>query len=220
MGPSECPHQEEQDLLNLVNSYRTKPYTWSNTLSAAAIWMAHDMANHNYVGHVNSHNRGVRPRLTDYGYSPTAPVGENVTAGITYMFGDLATLSTWMFDPHQWHLIVWDGVHHRRHRAGVRPRLDAQVVLGARRRRRWERPAADRPRPRPPRRRAPPPAPPCPPRERAPPATHRAPHGDAHPHHPRRAPHGDAHPHRPRRAPHGDAHPHQPRRAPHGDEAQ
>jgi len=107
VGPSEIPpDQEEQALLNLVNSYRTRPYTWSNTLSSAAIWMAHDMADHNYVGHVDSLNRGVRPRLTDCGYSPTAPVGENVTAGITYMFGDMATLSNWMFDPAQWHLIV------------------------------------------------------------------------------------------------------------------
>ena len=107
VGPSEIPpDQEEQALLNLVNSYRTRPYTWSNTLSSAAIWMAHDMADHNYVGHVDLLNRGVRPRLTDCGDSPTAPVGENVTAGITYMFGDMATLSNWMFDPAQWHLIV------------------------------------------------------------------------------------------------------------------
>jgi uncharacterized protein YkwD len=107
VGASEVPpDQEEQNLLNLVNSYRTRPYTWSSTLSSAAIWMAHDMADHNYVGHVDSYNRGVRPRLTDCGYSPTAPVGENVTAGLTYMFGDMATLSNWMFDPAQWHLIV------------------------------------------------------------------------------------------------------------------
>jgi len=30
------PDQEEQNLLNLINRYRTQPYAWSSTLSGAA----------------------------------------------------------------------------------------------------------------------------------------------------------------------------------------
>jgi uncharacterized protein YkwD len=107
VASSELPADtEEQNLFNLINSFRTRPYTWSTTLSGAAIWMAHDMATHNYKGHIDSLNRDVRTRLTDCGYSPTAPVGEDITAGMTYMFGDMATLSDWMFNSADWNLIV------------------------------------------------------------------------------------------------------------------
>lgn len=100
------PSQEEQNLLNTINRYRTVPYTWSDTLSRAAVWQAHDMADHNYVGDVDTLGRDVRQRTTDCGYDPAAPVGEDVTAGMTLLFGDLSTLSAWMFDPAQWDRIV------------------------------------------------------------------------------------------------------------------
>ena len=58
------------------------------------------MANHNYVGHVDCTTAGAPPAHRLRTARPRR--GENITAGITYMFGDLATLSTWMFDPAQW----------------------------------------------------------------------------------------------------------------------
>jgi hypothetical protein len=107
VASSELPADtEEQNLFTLINSYRTKPYTWSTTLSGAATWMAHDMANHSKLSHIDSYNRDVRARLTDCGYPATAPVGEDITAGMTYMFGDMATLSNWMFNSADWALIV------------------------------------------------------------------------------------------------------------------
>jgi uncharacterized protein YkwD len=98
--------QEEQNMLNLINTFRSRPYTWSTTLSGAAIWMAHDMANRSRLSHIDSYNRDVRARLTDCGYPATAPVGEDITAGMTYMFGDMATLSNWMFNSADWQLLV------------------------------------------------------------------------------------------------------------------
>ena len=73
------PSQEEQNLLNTINRYRTVPYTWSDTLSRAAVWQAHDMADHNYLGDVDTLGRDVRQRTTDCGYDPAAPVGEDST---------------------------------------------------------------------------------------------------------------------------------------------
>jgi uncharacterized protein YkwD len=100
VDPSEIPPStEEQNLLNAINAYRAVPYSWSNTLSQAADWMAHDMANRNYVGHIDSLGRDTRTRLTDCGYDATVIFGESVGGGIAYEYGNSLTLSMWEFAP-------------------------------------------------------------------------------------------------------------------------
>ncbi len=102
------PDAEEQKLLDKINTVYRSPenkYTWSNTLSQAAVWKAQDMANNNYLGLVDSLGRDVRTRLTDCGYNPTFPVGENVAGGLTFFYAD-NVLSNWVFDLAQWDLVV------------------------------------------------------------------------------------------------------------------
>ena len=75
LGHSETPpDQEEQDLLNLVNSYRTRPSP-GPTRSARGIWMAQTWPT-TTTWATSTRTTARAPRLTDCGYSPTAPVGE------------------------------------------------------------------------------------------------------------------------------------------------
>ena len=100
------PDQEEQNLLNEINRYRSSPYVWSNTLSRAAVWQAKDMAANDYVGHTDTLGRTFPTRLTDCGHSPTIPAGENVTAGRTQYYGDTNTVSYWFFTTADFHNLV------------------------------------------------------------------------------------------------------------------
>jgi uncharacterized protein YkwD len=102
----DMPDQEEQNLLNEINRYRADPYEWSPTLGRAAIWMAHDMADNNYLGSTDSLDRDARMRLADCGYNLATPSGENEAAGIAYQYGDMLVLSEWFFEQQELQLIV------------------------------------------------------------------------------------------------------------------
>src|SRR5687767_9162673 len=70
----ELPDQQEAALLSRINAKRpaANAYTWSNSLGRAAIWMAHDVANHNrndWANHTDSLGRGLSARLADCGQS-------------------------------------------------------------------------------------------------------------------------------------------------------
>ena len=76
---------EEQRVVDLVNVVRTAqglvPLVVSPTLSAAADWMAQDLADQGALSHVDSLGRGLRERLTAFGYPAQTTVRENVAAG-------------------------------------------------------------------------------------------------------------------------------------------
>lgn len=74
---------EELEFLRLINDYRVAngrgPLTISANLSRAAEWMARDMGEHDYFGHIDSLGRDPWTRIVDCGY-PVAG-GENLAAG-------------------------------------------------------------------------------------------------------------------------------------------
>jgi len=64
---------EEAALLSLINEYRVQnglsPLGVSPTLTTAARWMSEDMAEHNYLGHIDSLGRDPRERMQAFGYT-------------------------------------------------------------------------------------------------------------------------------------------------------
>jgi uncharacterized protein YkwD len=76
----------EGDLIALVNSYRAsnglQPVLPNGALTAAAAWMAGDMAARNYIGHVSSDGRSPTQRMSAFGYPATSMyTGEDLGAG-------------------------------------------------------------------------------------------------------------------------------------------
>ena len=92
-GPAVAPQSvgaiqlepEEQELLGLINDYRVEnglqPLNVSPTLTAAAEWMAWDMAENGYNAHTDSLGRQPSERVVDFGYDYATWTGENVAAG-------------------------------------------------------------------------------------------------------------------------------------------
>jgi len=70
----------EQDLLNVINNYRTanglQPLTLSANLNRAAEWTAADLAKRWFLSHTDSLGRDPQQRITDCGGVPW--FGENL----------------------------------------------------------------------------------------------------------------------------------------------
>lgn len=77
---------EELAFLALINEYRVanglEPLTLNDKLTAAASWMAADMAANNYFSHTDSLGRDPFQRMADFGYTYNTWKGENLAAGI------------------------------------------------------------------------------------------------------------------------------------------
>jgi uncharacterized protein YkwD len=76
----------QSDLIALVNGYRAskglQSVSSNGPLTAAATWMAGDMAAKNYIGHVSSDGRSPTQRISAFGYPATSMfTGENLGAG-------------------------------------------------------------------------------------------------------------------------------------------
>lgn len=76
----------QSDLIALINSYRVgnglQAVFSSGALTAAAGWMAGDMAARNYVGHVSADGRSPTQRMSAFGYPATSMyTGEDLGAG-------------------------------------------------------------------------------------------------------------------------------------------
>lgn len=76
----------QSDLIALVNAYRAnnglRPVSSNGPLTAAATWMAGDMAARNYVGHLSSDGRSPTQRMSAFGYPATSMyTGEDLGAG-------------------------------------------------------------------------------------------------------------------------------------------
>ena len=76
----------EGDLIALVNSYRAsnglQAVLPNGPLTAAAAWMAGDMAARNYIGHVSSDGRSPTQRMSAFGYPASSMyTGEDLGAG-------------------------------------------------------------------------------------------------------------------------------------------
>ncbi|MGH2471276.1 MAG: CAP domain-containing protein [Candidatus Limnocylindria bacterium] len=76
----------QSDLLGLINAYRAsqgrQPVSPNVALTAAAVWMAGDMAAKNYVGHVSSDGRSPTQRMSAFGYPVDSMyTGEDLGAG-------------------------------------------------------------------------------------------------------------------------------------------
>ena len=85
----------ETDLIALVNAYRAnnglQAVSSNSALTAAAAWMAGDMAAKNYLGHVSSDGRSPTQRMSAYGYPATSMyTGEDLGAGYGTASGVLA----------------------------------------------------------------------------------------------------------------------------------
>jgi uncharacterized protein YkwD len=76
----------QSDLIALINAYRTgnglQAVSPNGGLTAAAGWMAGDMAARNYIGHVSSDGRSPTQRMAAFGYPATSMyTGEDLGAG-------------------------------------------------------------------------------------------------------------------------------------------
>ena len=85
----------QSDLIALVNAYRAnnglQVVSANGALTAAATWMASDMAAKNYIGHVSSDGRGPVQRMSAFGYpAPSMYTGEDLGAGYPSAGGVLA----------------------------------------------------------------------------------------------------------------------------------
>jgi uncharacterized protein YkwD len=85
----------QADLAALINSYRAasalQQVSLNGTLTAAATWMANDMAAHDYVGHTSSDGRSPTQRMSAFGYPATNMyTGEDLGAGYGSASGVLA----------------------------------------------------------------------------------------------------------------------------------
>jgi len=74
------------DLVSLINAYRAanglQQVSPNGALSAAAAWMAGDMAAKGYIGHVSSDGRSPTQRMSAFGYPATSMyIGEDLGAG-------------------------------------------------------------------------------------------------------------------------------------------
>jgi uncharacterized protein YkwD len=76
----------QSDLIALVNGYRAsnglQPVSSNGPLTAAATWMATDMAAKNYIGHLSSDGRSPTQRISAFGYPAASTyTGETLGAG-------------------------------------------------------------------------------------------------------------------------------------------
>ena len=86
VGVSRQSASAQNDLVALVNAYRAsnglQAVSPNGALTAAAGWMAGDMASRNYIGHVSSDGRSPTQRMSAFGYPATSMyTGEDLGAG-------------------------------------------------------------------------------------------------------------------------------------------
>lgn len=74
-----------QQVLDLTNAERARfdlpPLKLNVKLTAAADWMAQDMAKNGYVGHSDSTGRGIADRVPSFGYKDYTVLRENLAGG-------------------------------------------------------------------------------------------------------------------------------------------
>src|SRR2546427_2464168 len=85
----------QSDIVALVNAYRAnnglQAVSQNGALTAAATWMAGDMAAKNYIGHVSSDGRSPTQRMSAFGYpAPSMYTGEDLGAGYETAPAELA----------------------------------------------------------------------------------------------------------------------------------
>jgi len=73
------------------------PLKLQENLSAAAGWMARDMAARSTFSHTDHEGRSIDPRLPAFGYGGYSYIGENIAAG---QESPEATVADWMQSPH------------------------------------------------------------------------------------------------------------------------
>src|SRR5213594_4146385 len=76
----------QSDLIASINAYRSanglQQVSANGALTAAATWMAGDMAAKGYIGHVSSDGRSPTQRMSAFGYPATSMyIGEDLGAG-------------------------------------------------------------------------------------------------------------------------------------------
>lgn len=86
VAPTPRSANAQSDLIALINAYRTgnglQALSANGALTAAAGWMAGDMAARNYIGHVSSDGRSPTQRMSAFGYPATSMyTGEDLGAG-------------------------------------------------------------------------------------------------------------------------------------------
>lgn len=90
----------EEAAVAFINSRRIAihagPLTTSDTLTAAARWMAQDLAERADVSHTDSIGRGPYRRAVAFGYPPEAGVGENLVVGVAEAG---AVIASWLASP-------------------------------------------------------------------------------------------------------------------------
>jgi len=85
----------QSEVIALINAYRAsnglQAVSPNGALTAAASWMAGDMAARNYIGHVSSDGRSPTQRMSGFGYPATSMyTGEDLGAGYATAGGVLA----------------------------------------------------------------------------------------------------------------------------------
>lgn len=75
----------EQEVLDLVNEERARnglgPLVATQTLNAAAAWLAQDLATIDGLDHTDTLGRGLRDRLNAFDYPSNSTIRENIAAG-------------------------------------------------------------------------------------------------------------------------------------------
>jgi uncharacterized protein YkwD len=81
----ESPADQAHLLVELINAERADagvpPLKMHANLQTAAMWLAEDMAVHDYVGHIDSEGRSTQQRINDFGYTNLRSLAENYAVG-------------------------------------------------------------------------------------------------------------------------------------------
>ena len=90
----------EQQVLDLINEERARnglgPLVPTQTLDAAADWMAQDIATMAQLSHTDTLGRGLRDRLNAFDYPSNSSIRENIAAGYS---GAEAVVQAWIDSP-------------------------------------------------------------------------------------------------------------------------
>ena len=90
----------EQRVLDLINDERARnglgPLVATQTLDAAADWMAQDIATMPQLSHTDTLGRGLRDRLNAFDYPSNSAIRENIAAGYS---GAEAVVQAWIDSP-------------------------------------------------------------------------------------------------------------------------
>jgi len=90
----------EQRVLDLINEERARnglpALVATQTLDAAADWMAQDIATMSQLSHTDTLGRGLRDRFNAFGYPSNSAIRENIAAGYS---GADAVVQAWIDSP-------------------------------------------------------------------------------------------------------------------------